>query len=219
LRLQLSSTSFAFFANQLSDWLSTLLPVLRTHLQSQWIISPGRALVRDVSCSSFSRDLPLLLYITVRLRSVAMYCHVSYRSHLTNQQKNCKTGEYSLFGRTYLDEFNSIFERADQSTDTNGNEKDTSAQNATGTTSSLGTNVTATHRSLPKLNAIMALRVKEVFARIIGTGEGAMQLGDVSAVSAFDLSKSLATRMNNQLLFGNELGMYSQRFPFNRFLQ
>lgn len=125
-----------------------------------------------------------------------MHCDLLCQSSLTNQQRKCKTGEYSLFGPTYLDAFNSIFERVDQPTDTN-----TSAQHAAGTTS--------TGENLPAISAVMALRVKEVFACIVGAGEGAMHPGDVSAVSAFDLSRSLATKMNNQLLFGDELGMYS----------
>jgi hypothetical protein len=66
---------------------------------------------------------------------------------------------------------------------------------------------TLARENLPSLSAVLSLRVKEVFARIKGVGEGAMQPGDTSVVSAFDISKSLIARMNNQLLFGNELGM------------
>jgi cytochrome P450 len=64
---------------------------------------------------------------------------------------------------------------------------------------------TLARENLPSLSAVLSLRVKEVFARIKGVGEGAMQPGDTSVVSAFDISKSLIARMNNQLLFGNEL--------------
>lgn len=67
---------------------------------------------------------------------------------------------------------------------------------------------TLARENLPNLSAVIALRVKEVFARIQGTGEGKMQTGDSAVVSAFDLSKSLIARVNNQLLFGDELGMF-----------
>ncbi|KAJ4374839.1 hypothetical protein N0V83_001917 [Neocucurbitaria cava] len=65
---------------------------------------------------------------------------------------------------------------------------------------------TLARENLPQLNAIMTLRIKEVFARIRGTIGSEMQTGDSTVVSAFDLSKSLIARMNNQLLFGDELG-------------
>jgi hypothetical protein len=67
---------------------------------------------------------------------------------------------------------------------------------------------TLARENLPNLSAVMNLRVQEVFARIRGSGEGKMQPGDESMVSAFDLSKSLIARMNNQLLFGDELGRF-----------
>ena len=65
---------------------------------------------------------------------------------------------------------------------------------------------TLARENLPNLSTIMRQRVEEVFARISGEGEGAMKEGDEPVISAFDLSKSLIARMNNQLLFGDELG-------------
>jgi hypothetical protein len=102
-----------------------------------------------------------------------------------------------LFVGTCISIFNSILESAEQHINIKANEEDTSFQ-------------TATREDLLKLGASMALRVGEVFARVTGAGEAAMQPGDISAVSASDLSRSLATRMNNQLLFGDKLGMYQQ---------
>jgi hypothetical protein len=153
--------------------------------------------VRGASCSSFLRDSLLLLCTTAHLRSVTMFCNLFCQPHLTKQQKNYRTRNHSLFVGTCLSLFNSILESAEQQIHIKANEDDASFQ-------------AATREDLPKLGASMALRVGEVFARITGTGEAAMQPGDISAVSASDLSRYLATRMNNQLLFGDELGMYQQ---------
>lgn len=56
--------------------------------------------------------------------------------------------------------------------------------------------------NLQKLSGIMKRRVEEVFTRQF---KGKNEVSEVK-VSAFDISKSLIARMNNQLLFGDELG-------------
>ncbi len=67
---------------------------------------------------------------------------------------------------------------------------------------------TLARENLTNLSTIMNTRIKEVFARLRNDGEGKMQAGDSTVVSAFDFSKSLIARMNTQLLLGDELGTY-----------
>jgi hypothetical protein len=63
--------------------------------------------------------------------------------------------------------------------------------------------------NLHQLGGIMKRRIEEVFARL-GITEG-KTVGGAVHMSAFDLSKMLIARMNNQLLFGDELGMSASR--------
>lgn len=64
--------------------------------------------------------------------------------------------------------------------------------------------------NLSKLGGVLTRRIEEVFDRL-GKGTGT-ECGGAVHVPAFDLSKTLIARMNNQLLFGDELGK-SCRLP------